>query len=542
MSTAKPTAGTAPPATPITLPDDPALLKDIIQQLLALNAKLQNQVDGLQQQVEQLRRRLSGHKSERYDPNQPLLFPEMAQPDAVAPAPAPAPTVAADADAATKKRKGHGRGQLNPKLRRERHVHELPEEQRQCPRCHTTCAQFGEEVSEQLDYIPASLFVHQHVRCKYACPQCHDHVVVAGQPLQPITKGLPGAGLLAQVIVSKYADHLPLHRLERIFARQGVELARATMCDWMQSCAALLKPLYDRMVTRVLLSQVLHTDDTHVPHQDAAHPGQTTSARLWVYVGDQAHPYHVFDFTLTWSRDGPRQFLTENPSGKFQGTLQADALSGYDTLCADHAIARGGCWAHARRYFFEARDADPARAAEVLARIRRLYAVEEEIKEQSAKDMLPGAAAEALCLRLRQEKAVPEVTSLCHWLKEQQPQVLPKSPMGHAITYTLGQWDALMLYTHCAGLDIDNNVAERALRAIAVGRNNWLFVGSATGGHTAAILFTFTSTCRRLNLDPFAYLRAVLTRLAAGPLADDELDQLLPDRWTPPPAEPASNR
>lgn len=543
-------------ATPVTLPDDPALLKQITRELLAVNDKLQRQVDSLQHQLEQFRRRLYGQKSERFDPNQPLLFPELAQ----APPPAidaPVSPLTADDAEPAKKRKGHGRGGLNPKLRRERHVYELPEAERQCPQCRATCHKFGEDVSEQLDYVPASLFVHQHVRCKYACPKCHDHVVVAGKPEQPIAKGLPGAGLLAQVVVSKYADHLPLHRLERIFARQGVEVARSTMCDWTKRCADLLRPLYDRMVSLVLLSKSIHTDDTKVPHQDPKQPGKTTSARLWTYLGDETHPFNVFDFTLTWSRDGPRRFLTEHPCGKFQGILQADALSGYDGICADLAIARAGCWAHARRHFWDARDADPARSAEAIARIRRLYAVEDEIQKAIAEKRTEGkdadkrgtesnitndrfdeAAAEALRLRLRREKAVAELTSLCHWLKEQQPLVLPKSPIGQAIAYALGHWESLTLYTQHGFLAIDNNAAERALRAIAVGRNNWLFVGSQTGGHTAAILFTMTSTCRRLNVEPFAYLRDVLTHVANGPLPADALDRLLPNRWTPPQLDP----
>jgi hypothetical protein len=305
----------------------------------------------------------------------------------------------------------------------------------------------------------------------------------------------------------------------------------------MKSCADLLRPLYDRMVSRVFLSKSIHTDDTKVPHQTPEQPGKTSPARLWVYLGDVMHPFNVFDFTLTWSRDGPRTFLSENSVGKFLGILQADALSGYDTICDELGIVRAGCLAHARRYFWDARDADPARSAEAIARTRRLYATEDEIKETIAKEELAAPDADALRRRLRQEKAVPELTALCHWLKEQQPLVLPKSPIGEAIAYALRHWDALPLYTQHPFLAIDNNAAERALRAIAVGRNNWLFVGSQTGGHTAAILLSFTSTCRRLNLDPFAYIRDVLTRLAAVPLSADELDRLLPDRWTPPQPE-----
>jgi transposase len=287
------------------------------------------------------------------------------------------------------------------------------------------------------------------------------------------------------------------------------------------------------MVATVLGSRFVHSDDTRVPCQDPDQPGKTVSARMWTYLGDEEHPCNVFDFTMTWSRDGPRRFLTER-AGKYQGILQADALSGYDTICAELGIVRAGCWAHARRHFYDARDSAPGLVAEALARIGRLYAVEKEIKGTLAQQALTGVPADALRLAVRQAKALPELTALRQWLEQQHVAVLPKSPFGQAVQYALNHWNALLLYTQRGFLAIDNNAAERALRPIAVGRNNWLFVGSATGGQTAAVLFSFTSTCRRLNLDPFAYLRDVLTCLAADTLSADELALLLPHRWTPP--------
>ena len=516
-------AASAAPA----LPDDPDLLKQIIGELVAVNAKLQEKNDRLRQQLEQLRRRLAGHKSEKLDPNQPLLFPEFA---AATPSDTQvSPPTAVDTQ--PKKRRGHRRNGLNTKLRRERRVYVLDEHERRCP-CGGLCEKFGEEISEQLDYVPASLFVIEHVRTKYACPKCHDHVIVAVKPEQPIAKGLPGPGLLAQVITCKYADHIPLNRFEHICKRQGVVLSRSTMCDWMKACADVLLPLYDLMVSAVLASRAVHTDDTKVPCQDPDQPGKTTSARMWTYVGDEDHPCNVFDFTMTWSRDGPRRFLTEKR--KFEGILQADALSGYDTVCAELGIVRAGCWAHARRHFYDARDSAAGPGAEALARIGRLYAIEKEIKEALAQQELTGLAADALRLAARHERALPELTTLRQWLEQQRASALPKSPFGQAVQYALNHWESLLLYTQHGFLAIDNNAAERTLRPIAVGRNNWLFVGSNTGGRTAAILFSFTSTCRRLNLDPFAYLRDVLTCLAADTLSAEELVLLLPYRWTPP--------
>jgi transposase len=510
------------------LPDDPVLLKQINGELLDLVAKLQQKNDSLQQQLEQLRRRLAGHKSEKLNPNQPLLFPELA-------AAAPRDTAASAPPAAEeqpRQRRGHGRNGLNPKLRRERRVYILEENQRRCP-CGGVCEKFGEEISEQLDYIPASLFVIEHVRTKYACPRCHDQILVAVKPEQPIAKGLPGAGLLAQVITCKYADHIPLNRFEHICRRQGAELSRSTLCDWMKASAELLAPLYDLMIATVLASRCVPTDDTKVPCQNAEQPGQTTSARMWTYLGDDQHPCNVFDFTMTWSRDGPRRFLTER-AGRYQGILLADALSGYDTICDELGIVRAGCWAHARRHFYDARDSAAGPVAEALARIGRLYAIEKEIKETLAQKALDAATADALRLAVRQEKALPELTALRQWLEQQHGAVLPKSPLGQAVQYALNHWDALLRYTQHGFVAIDNNAAERALRPIAVGRNNWLFVGSKIGGRTAAILFSITSTCRRLNLDPFAYLRDVLTCLSADSLSTDELALLLPHHWTPP--------
>jgi transposase len=516
------------PAGSPALPDDPTLLKQIIDELVAANAQLQQKNSSLQQQLEQLRRRLAGHKSEKLNPAQPLLFPELA---AAAPSDTQVSPPPADPEQPAK-RSGHGRRGLNPKLRRDRRVYVLDENERRCP-CGGVCEKFGEEISEQLDYIPASLFVIEHVRTKYACPKCHDHVIVAVKPEQPIAKGLPGAGLLAQVITCKYADHIPLNRFEHICRRQGAELSRSTMCDWMKTSAELLTPLYDLMVATVLASRSVHSDDTRVPCQNPDQPGKTAAARMWTYLGDAEHPCNVFDFTMTWSRDGPRRFLTER-AGKYQGILQADALSGYDTICAELGIVRAGCWAHARRHFYDACDSAAGLVAEALARIGRLYAIEKEIKATLAQQALTGVAADALRLAVRQEKALPELTALRQWLDQQHVAALPKSPFGQAVQYALNHWDALLLYTQHGFLAIDNNAAERALRPIAVGRNNWLFVGSPRGGQTAAVLFSFTSTCRRLNLDPFAYLRDVLTCLSADTLSADELALLLPHRWTPP--------
>lgn len=393
-------------------------------------------------------------------------------------------------------------------------------------------------MSEQLDYEPASLFVVVHRRCKYACPRCQEHVAVAPKPAPPIARGLPGPGLCAQVIVSKYADHLPLHRQERIFERHGLTLDRSTMCGWVAACALLLAPLYPLMQTRVRQSRVLHSDDTGLPVLDNDRD-RTRLGYLWTYIGDRAHPYTVFDFTATHSRAGPAAFLAG-----FHGYLQADAHAVYDRLFAADGPFEVACWAHARRNVYEARGTDAARSAEALARLRQRYGVEHAATEAIAP--LPALAdgaeawarAAAVRRRFRQEQAVPLLTSFGQWLEQEQRAVLPKSPTGQAISYALKNWQALMRYSEHGFLAIDNNVAERALRQCVLGRNNYLFAGSDNGGQTAAILYSVTATCRRHGIDPFAYLRDVLARLPEH--APESLGALLPEQWQAGRATPGS--
>jgi transposase len=327
--------------------------------------------------------------------------------------------------------------------------------------------------------------------------------------------------LLAHIIVSKYFDHLPLYRQENISQRQGVLIPRSTSCDWMAACAELLRPLYALMVTRILQSQWLHTDDT--PVKNLGHdPGTTPTARFWIYAGDRAHPYNVFDFTVNHKRDGPQTFLDD-----FHGYLHADAFSGYDALylpsprAGTAPIIEVACNAHARRKFHESRGSDELRSHQALAYYRQLYELE---RAATANNFDDGQR-----LQMRRDLAVPILDRFKTWLDEQRTQVLPKSPMAQAIGYALNNWTALIRYTEAGFLSIDNNVAEREMKRIAVGRKNWLFVGSAKGGATASVLFSFTSTCHRLKIDPWAYLQDVLTRLPRT--SAEHLVEFLPDRW-----------
>jgi transposase len=521
LTSADATSASLPNLQPATLPDDPQLLKRMIEELLESLHKTQRQRDAVQHRLHLLLQRLYGPRSEKIDPNQLLLFADvLAKPEPVAESASreDTPALASEVTQTSAKRSGHGRKELPAHLPRVPLVHDLTEAEKLCPDCGQLRHKIGEQKSEQLEYVPASLFVLEHTRYTYACKHCQEQqgqcpVQTAAKPAQPIDKGLPGPGLLAYVITSKYGDHLPLYRLERILSRHGVELSRSTLSAWLGRAAHLLQPVYECMVREVLASHVLHTDDTPVPVLDPEQD-KTKTGRLWVYVGDAGHPYNVFAYTPNRKRDGPQEFLKD-----FRGYLQADAFGGYDGIYATGHVREVCCNAHARRKFFEAKESDALRAARALAYYRDLYALEAQIKSDADDERL----------RARQEKAVPILAEFRAWLETEQPRVLPKSPMGNAIGYALNQWDALARYAAAGFLAIDNNVAEREMKRIAIGRKNWLFAGSDRGGETAAVLFSLVSSCQRHGIDPQLYLRDVLVRMPTEPV--DHVGDLLPDCW-----------
>jgi transposase len=363
------------PPEPVPLPDDVPTLHRMVRELLATVAELRRTVEAQQVRIDDLARRIYGRKSERVTPG----------PEPAAPTPAGDNPASPDPPATTPPRRGHGRRPLPDHLPRERVEHDLAGAEKACPCCGRLRTRIGAETSAQLDYRPASLFVVEHVRHTYACGSCsragdpadgrRPTIATAPRPPAPIGKGLPGPGLLAHVVTSKFADHLPLHRLEGILARNAVALDRSTLGGWVRSCAALLGPLAARMADRVRASRVIQTDDTPVPLLRGR--GTTRTAHLWAYLGDAPNPYVAFDFTPTHAGAGPKAWL-----GDYAGYVQADALRQYDPLF-DRPPPRPtevGCWAHARRKFHDARASDPARAHEALARIRSLYEVEAEAK------------------------------------------------------------------------------------------------------------------------------------------------------------------
>ncbi|MFZ0964571.1 MAG: IS66 family transposase [Bryobacteraceae bacterium] len=502
---------------PNQLPNDPAALRQMVVGLLEEAEQKERKLRQLQHWLEQLLRARYGPRRERVNEHPLFLFAAAlvgagreAPPDSGSPPGAP------ETEGRRVQRKGHGRGALPKSLQRRRVVHDLAEDQRQCPPCQGDLQRIGEEVSERLEYVPASLVVIQEACQKYACAKgCT--VVTAEKPTAPIDKSLPGPGLLAHVAVSKYGDHLPLHRQEEIFRRQGVDLPRQTMCDWMRAGADRVSPLYELMKQQVLGSKALQTDDTPVPVLDPKLP-RTRTGRLWTHVGDERHPYTVYDYTPTRSRDGPEAFLKG-----FRGYLQADAYSGYDRFYeeSERGIEEVACWAHARRKHYEAQSSDLMRSTVRLAYIRLLYDVEREARDRK----LAGEARRGL----RQKKSKPILEDIHAYRVREQPRVLPKSPEGEAMAYTLSNWKALTRYSDDGDLEIDNNGAERSLRGVALGRKNWMFYGSDQGGRTAAVLTTLIATCRRLHIDPFAYLRDLFARLSDHP--QGRLAELLPDQW-----------
>ncbi len=499
---------------PNQLPNDVEALRQMVIGLLTeLDAK-DRRLQQVQHWLGQLLRQRYGQKREKVDENQLFLFAaELAHSGKPAPRP-PHSEEASKAD--SPKPQGHGRQSLPKSLERRRVVYELGEHERRCPQCQAELKRIGEEVSERLEYVPAAFHVIEEACQKYACVKgCT--VVTAPKPMAPIDKGLPGPGLLAQVALSKYGDHVPLNRQEEIYRRQGVDLSRQTMCDWMAQAGELVSPLYEQMKGRVLSSKAVQTDDTPVPVLDSELP-RTRTGRIWTYVGDERNPYTVYDYTRTRSRDGPDTFLKN-----FSGYLQADAYSGYDQIYDDpeREVIEVACWAHARRKFYEAQSSDIMRAMVMLAYVRLLYDIEREARDQDRS----GADRRAL----RQARALPILADIHDYLERERPKVLPKSPEGQAIAYTLSNWKALVRYCEDGDLEIDNNGAERSLRGVAVGRKNWMFFGSDNGGRTAAVLNSMIASCKRLHVDPFAYLRDIFERIAAHP--KNRLEELLPDNW-----------
>ena len=414
-------------------------------------------------------------------------------------------------------------GASTTKVTRRAWPENLPRQTRQyepketvCPQCQGELRKLGEDVSEMLEYVPASFVVIRHVRVKLSCSKC-DCIVQAEAPSRPIERGVAGPGLLAHVLVSKYCDHQPLYRQSQIYARQGVELERSTLADWVGASSRLIEPLVEALHGYVMAANKVHADDTPVPVL-APGNGKTKTGRLWTYVrddrpaGDEAAPAVWFAYSPDRKGEHPEQHL-----GKFRGTLQADAYAGFNQLYADGRIQQAVCWAHVRRHFYDLEQAHASPIAqEALHRIVGLYKVEDQIRGKPPEERRA----------VRRAESKPLLDSLRLWFETSLSKLSRKSDTTAAIRYALSRWDALTRYIEDGHIEIDNNAAERSLRGVALGRKNYLFAGSDAGGERAAAIYSLIGSAKLNRLDPEAYLREVMTRIADHPI--NQIKDLLP--------------
>ena len=486
--------------------------------------ELSNEIDrlnkenaALRQRVQLLTHRLFGRRSEKGVPViEQAVLPFEAAAGQVHPETTDESRGEEISAAAPHRRHHRGRRRLPADLPRERIEVAPPASERHCATCDTAKVRIGADTTEELDYVPASFVIREYVRPRYACTRCQQGVVQAALPARPIEKGRPGPGLLAHVVSSKYADHLPLYRLAQIFERHAIQITRRTLSEWNGAVADLLEPIVRAMHReQVCQSPWIQCDDTTLDVQDPSRAPEIRTGHLWVYRGELGEV--VYDFTWSRNRDGPLKMLAG-----YRGYLQVDAAPAYGDVFAQYpAIFEVGCMAHARRYFKEAMPTAAMVCAQVLAMIGQLYRIERAASEKH----LEAPARQ----RIRQELARPILEKLHAYLNQRQATALPKSPLGSAIGYALRNWAALTRYIEDGRLKLDNNGAEQALRPIVLGRKNWLFAGSEAAAHRTAILCSLVQTCKHLQINPFIYLRDVIERVSIHP-ARLVLD-LTPREW-----------
>ena len=526
-----------------------AKLQEASQQHVAVSEQFVQQIEEkdhqialLEQKIKKLLSTVRGSRQERINPDQLLLFSthELQQIAAELEASSdmeedPLSESGEAQEPSTRKAK---RRKLPSNMPKEVRRYELSEEQRKCPCCGELRCEMGVETSRQIEFIPAVFKIIEHQRVQYACKACQENVAIAPKPPQPIEKGLPGPGLCAYVILSKFGDHMPLYREEDIFSRMGYELRRSTICGWLYELGQLIEPLVMRMKHLILQSKVIHTDDTKIKMLDV---GVCREAKFWPYQGDWLHPYTVIDFTIDRKRTGPLNFLQD-----FAGYLQADAYAGFDCIYASGKVQEVACWIHTRRYWHEASDSDPKRANVALGYIARLSQVESQLRAAYPELNLQGERDFDSIARARQQYAVPILNEFKAWLDAEinSGRILPKSLIRSAFTYTLNQWKALNRYTEQGYLSYDNNAAERAVKYPAIGRKNYLFVGNVRAGKHAGYFYSLVNSAKLNGVEPFAWLRDLMEKLPAyrqseafsqasrgEPVTSDELDAFLPDRW-----------
>ena len=522
-------------------------LKEQVEEFGRVNAGQQRTIAALQERVRYYIRRIYGRKSEKIDVTQ-MVFEDivLAAEKCLNPQePAPHPDIVEENVREHIRRKHPGRNPLPPELPRIEHYLDIPKEEK-----YTADGKerpiIGIDITEKLDYQPASLVVHRYIRPKYGADDdiegsgVKQHPPVEG----PIDKCLAEPGLLAHIIVEKYEHHAPLYRQELKLGRLDADISRQTMAGWMAGCAEALKPLYERMREKILAYDVALNDDTPV---DVLEPGsgKTHQGYLWCTVGGEDLKYTMYNFTMTRGREGPSGFFKG-----YKGFLLTDDYAGYNEVVRNETLAPVGCWAHVRRYFVEAQDTSPKAATEVLVLVlcrvnflmlfsstpaateettsenlsdrvlvARLYKIEQAVKTATADERL----------KVRQKESRPQLARILLWLRKNKRSFLPQSPINKAVQHALNIRRTLTRYTKDGRLPIDNNLCENGIRPVALGRKNWLFLGSETGGETAAVLLTFCTTCRKLKINTWEYLADVLLRINDHKMP--KLDELLPDRW-----------
>ena len=519
-------------STQATLPDSiqacHALLRRNSEQLRQKDEvieSLSSDCQSLREDIEQLKRYIYGQRSERQveDDSQLTLFEQESDTT-----PENVDDKVVEEEITYRRRKRQKSDRFPEHLAREVQTIDVPQEQRNCPCCGDPMPVIDTDVRERLEFIPAKMVVHQIRYPKRACGKCKETVTVAPPPesdsagASPTSGSRYGFGVTAAIILGKFCDHLPLYRMEDVFARAGVTIPRSTQVDLLAAAADLVEPLCRRMKDRLMQSSIIGMDDTPVRMQDVGLPGKMRTARMWLARGRPDAPYNVFDFQTsrrhgTVGRDGPAKFLSD-----FEGYVCVDAYGVNDGgyLGAKDRIVASCCHAHVRRKFEAAKSNDPKRSAYALSFYRKLFDIEDKCVDLSAEERLA----------VRRGKSLPLLERFKEWLEEQagDHRVLPKSAIGKAIRYALNQWQPLTVFTEEGGLPIHNNDTERDLRRLTIGRKNWLFLGSEAGGEVAARLYTLTASAHRHHLDVWAYVDDVLRRLAGG---ESDLDALLPDVW-----------
>lgn len=494
-----------------------AVQEKVIEELKTVNQELALKVTRHTQELAQLKKMIFGSRSERYVPTdagamQGMLFNQ--DPDGASCSVIDAQKIAyVKTKVASPEPKAHpGRMKLPENLRRETVVLEPDEDI-------SEGRKIGEDITEILEWEPGELYVKRFVRPKYvmAVPdqdaECDTRIVMAGLPERPLEKCMAGPGLLAQIIIDKYLDHLPVNRQMQRFSRAGVNIPLTTLTGWISSVCALIAPLGDALNNRVLQSGYLHADETSIKVLDKDKKGTTHKGWFWAYQ-DSRQGLVFFDYQPSRNKDGPDMILKD-----FKGYLQTDGYETYTHFDDMKGITQLNCIAHARRKFSESLDNDAGRAGYALQQIGLLYDIERKAKDWSVEERL----------EIRQREAVPILESLGKWMKEQYAQLTPQSAIAKALAYSIKRWDKLSLYVKDGILAIDNNPVERSIRPVAIGRKNYLFCGSHEAARRTAMLYSLIGTCKLHNVNPHEWLVDVLTRIATHPI--NRIDELLPHIW-----------